>query len=188
MKNLVFAILIVFVPVMLTGCQKGENIVEKLTPEPTLEEKYGEETIAMLEASIPDWRNRLREAEEARNVWAGTKKKKVAEKESRLENDLTMGEHLMATTALENLHELHKDVARCRFRNMNIARARVHVRDQYYLPPDPRSKPGIEEGIDRMIIAVYILGVSSQEARESALLGKYYLLPLQKRVLAETGF
>ncbi|MCG8343866.1 MAG: hypothetical protein MI685_01745 [Chlorobiales bacterium] len=46
MKNLVFAILIVFIPAVFTGCKKGDNIVEKLTPEPMLESKYGLEKYA----------------------------------------------------------------------------------------------------------------------------------------------
>lgn len=48
MKIIVFVILIAFVPIMLTGCQREENIVEKLAPEQTLEDVYRGETLAIL--------------------------------------------------------------------------------------------------------------------------------------------
>ena len=70
MKRLVFVILITFIPAIFTGCQKGDNIVEKLTPEPTLEEKYDADVITMFEnqTAIPSWKEYLIYAEKAHTV------------------------------------------------------------------------------------------------------------------------
>ena len=67
MKNLVFVILIAVIPAIYTGCQKGDNIVEKLTPEPTLEDLYRGETLAILKGQsvLPHWEKRLWEVEDS---------------------------------------------------------------------------------------------------------------------------
>ncbi|MBC8464923.1 MAG: hypothetical protein H8D63_00910 [Parcubacteria group bacterium] len=60
----ILLLLAITIPFFLTGCINDEKnpVGPILTPEPTLEEKYGEEVIAMFEVqtAIPEWEEHLK--------------------------------------------------------------------------------------------------------------------------------
>jgi primosomal replication protein N len=153
----------------------------------SLEEKYGAETIAMLEGVIPNWRDRLREVEKARKEWKDSPMKVLTEKETFMETDMTRGYYISVQGSLASSERMQERVARCKARGMGIDQARTHVRSLYHLSPHPGSLPGTEECIDSMIIAVYIFNVSSEEVRQSAIIGRHYLLKHEQEGFKRAG-
>lgn len=189
MKNFVIAILITFVPVMLAGCGKKEATVKKERPELTLAQKYGKNTVAMFEnqETIPNWRDHLEDIEEARDERKNTKRKELVEKVTFMEEELTIGDYDYAQSILKSTASLYKRVLTGLSKKMSIEDTKNALRKQYILPPHPRAVVGIEDAIDRMIVAVYLCKVGQKEVTESAIIGKHFLLPPQKKRFTEIG-
>ena len=189
MKNLVLGILIVLLPVLVTGCEQKTAQVKKEGPELTLEQKYGKSTVAMFEkqAVISDWRDHLEDVEKARDERKNMKRKKLLEKVTYMEEELLIRNYDYAQLILKNTTNLYKRILTGYSKKMSIDEIRKAIRSQYLLPPHPRAAEGIEEAIDRMIVAVYLCRVSQKEVTESVILGKHFLLPSQKKRFAEMG-
>ena len=188
MKHIFLAVLIAFVPVMITGCNSKEPEAEA-EQGLTLEQKYGSSRVAQFQVQIAinDWEGHLAYIEKAREERKNTRRKKLLEKVRFMEEELTIDDYDYAQACIKGIVGMYQRVLGALSKKMSIEDARKTVRSQYLLPPSPRAVDGIEEAIDRMIVAVYLCRASQAELTESALVGKHFLLPVQKEKFSAMG-
>lgn len=189
MKKILLLLFIVIPSFFLTGCPNngGENPV-------TLEEKYGEEVIAMFEdqTAIPEWQKYLRRANHVRTIYENTSveeiERRVEEYKEKIKN-LNPKNYTEARFFFKEAKELLEDVLRQQNKGLEIIEARGAVRSLYHLPPHPKGKEGMVELIDEMLVIVYARQgkITWDEIRVAMLKEKLFYLPHERRILAQAG-
>jgi len=156
MKNLVFAILIAFIPALFTGCEKDGNIVDKFTPEPTLEAKYGAETIAMLESQTTFSKKEVSKyLKYAKEVSDKAGKISFVEERDFQEKMPAREYRRLRQKTLPSVEKMFFYAASALERyEGNLDGALDEFLERYYLPPHPEAEEGIEELVKRTLVAV----------------------------------